>query len=164
MLYFIHKLNFQPDRKIILTRLQRCYIPVIFMLVFMQIVFGISARAADKHAQNSVNCDIHSGACTQTLADTGIKLDISPKPVRAMQDLRFQVTLSGRQPAEEPYIDLGMPGMKMGPNRVVLKPLGDGVFEGTGVIVRCPSGKKIWKAAVTLPDMGTVEFVFDVIY
>jgi hypothetical protein len=81
-----------------------------------------------------------------------------------MSDLTFRITLTGKQPAAAPYIDLGMPGMKMGPNRVLLKPLGDGVYEGTGIIVRCPSGKRIWKATVTVPDMGTAGFVFDVVY
>jgi hypothetical protein len=57
-----------------------------------------------------------------------------------------------------------MPGMKMGPNRVFLKFVRKGVYEGTGIIVRCPSGKRTWQANITLPDLGEAKFVFDVIY
>jgi hypothetical protein len=52
----------------------------------------------------------------------------------------------------------------MGRNRVTLKPAGESGFEGKGVIVRCPSGRRTWKATVTAPNLGSVEFVFDVIY
>ena len=36
--------------------------------------------------------------------------------------------------------------------------------KGQGVIVRCPSGKRIWRATVTLPSIGNVDFTFDVVY
>ena len=52
----------------------------------------------------------------------------------------------------------------MGPNRVKMKPVGKNVYEGKGVIVKCPSGHRVWRATVTVPDMGKAEFVFDVIY
>jgi len=54
--------------------------------------------------------------------------------------------------------------MKMGPNRVRLKPSGKGAHIGKGVIVRCPSGKRVWYSRITVPDRGTMEFVFYVIY
>jgi len=131
-----------------------------FFLFF--IVLTIAAKAAEN--TGTINCDAHHGACTQSLRDTDVILDIHPKPVKAMKDLNFTVTLTGKRPASAPYIDLGMPGMKMGPNRVPLKSSGNGVYTGSGVIVRCPSGKRIWEATVTVPDMGSVGFVFDVIY
>jgi hypothetical protein len=81
-----------------------------------------------------------------------------------MKDLKFQVILSGEKPITNPYIDLGMPGMDMGSNRVELRAVKDSVYEGQGIIVRCPSGRRTWKATVTLPEAGKVEFVFDVIY
>jgi hypothetical protein len=81
-----------------------------------------------------------------------------------MQDLTFTVTLTGGTAAASPYIDLGMVGMDMGRNRIMLKPAGESVFSGNGVIVRCPSGRRIWKAKVTVPEVGSVEFVFDVVY
>jgi hypothetical protein len=93
-----------------------------------------------------------------------VTLDVLPKPVKAMTDLKFQVRVSGEKKGAAPFIDLGMPGMDMGPNRIELRPARDNVYEGQGVIVRCPSGRRTWKATVTLPEVGKVEFVFDVIY
>ena len=134
----------------------------IIMLFFFTIILPNTAQATD-HSK-MINCDVNHGTCTQKLQDADITLDISPKPVKAMTDLKFTITLTGKQGVSEPFIDLGMPGMKMGPNRVLLKSNGKGVYSGTGTIVRCPSGKKIWKATVTVPDMGSAEFIFDVIY
>jgi hypothetical protein len=93
-----------------------------------------------------------------------VSLDINPKPVKAMSELIFTVTFAGEIPAANPYIDLGMPEMDMGRNRVRMKSRGKGIFQGSGIIVRCPSGRRTWKANVTVPDMGSVEFIFDVIY
>lgn len=132
------------------------------MLFFFTTILPIAAQATD--FSKMINCDIHHGTCTQKLQGMDIILDISPKPVKAMTDLKFTITQTGKRSASEPFIDLGMPGMKMGPNRVLLKSNGKGVYSGTGIIVRCPSGKRIWKATVTVPDMGSVDYIFDVIY
>ena len=83
-----------------------------------------------------VKCDIHAGPCRAVIMGTEVSLEISPKPVKAMQDLTFTVSFAEEKPAEDPYIDLGMPGMNMGRNRVTLKPAGKSVFQGKGVIVR----------------------------
>lgn len=122
------------------------------------------AIAAGPSSENSVSCDMQQGPCTKHLGDMIVTLDILPKPVMAMKDLTFTLTVSGKNLSTEPFIDLGMPGMDMGPNRVELRRVKDTVYEGQGVIVRCPSGRKTWKATVTLPQTGKVEFVFDVIY
>jgi hypothetical protein len=122
------------------------------------------AIAADPTPESLINCSIQQGPCTKPLGGMTVTLDILPKPVKAMRDLKFQVTLSRGKPTTAPYIDLGMPGMDMGPNRVELRPVKDNVYEGQGVIVRCPSGRRTWKATVTLPGAGKVEFIFDVIY
>ena len=113
----------------------------------------------------SVECDVHAGPCKVVL-EGGVEVvfDIAPKPVKAMQELTFTLMPTGGTPSADPYIDLGMPGMKMGPNRVELKPQGDGSYRGKGFIVRCPSGKRIWKADITIPGVGEAEFVFDVVY
>ena len=116
--------------------------------------------------QEMVNCDLHAGPCVQLLPEHSVTLEVSPRPVKAMQDLAFKMTLTGKLPPDKmrPYIDLGMPGMNMGRNRVQLKFTGNATFEGQGVIVRCPSGRRTWQATVTIPDVGQTEFIFDVIY
>ena len=115
-------------------------------------------------AESTVNCDAHKGVCSQSSGDLTVSLEIVPRPVKAMQDLVFKVSIAGAPPAKHPHIDLGMPAMKMGPNQVLLKPTGPGTYEGTGVIVRCPSGKRTWFANVIVPGSGEVKFIFNVIY
>ena len=126
---------------------------------------SVEALAAEKF-QHLVNCDLHTGTCTQKIEDMEVMLEVEPRPVKAMTDLLFKVTLSGSAISlqSQPYIDLGMPGMNMGPNRVRLKSSAASVYEGKGVIVRCPSGRKIWQATVTVPEIGAARFVFHVIY
>ena len=122
--------------------------------------------AGDKY-QKLINCDLHTGACTRTLAaGIAVTLEVTPQPIKAMQDLSFKIKLKGEQSTapKAPYIDLGMPGMKMGPNRVQLKPAGTDTYEGRGVIVRCPSGRRTWQATVVIPGVGQTDFIFDVIY
>jgi len=134
-----------------------------FSVLMGLLVFGgwiAPATAAD----SIINCDAHKGVCSQSSGDLTVSLEIAPRPVKAMQDLVFKVSIQGVSPAKTPYIDLGMPAMKMGPNQVALKPTGPGTYEGTGVIVRCKSGKRTWFANVIVPETGEVKFIFDVIY
>jgi len=136
----------------------------VLLTVFLLAAPGRIA-AGDKY-QEMINCDLHQGICTQSLAGYTVTLAVTPRPVKAMQDLLFQVRLSGKLPSsiKPPYIDLKMPGMNMGPNRVQLKSTGNATYEGRGVIVRCPSGRRTWQAAVTIPTAGQTDFIFDVIY
>jgi hypothetical protein len=137
---------------------------VVILTAFLLAAPGRTS-AGDKY-QEMINCDLHRGACTQNLSGSTVTLAVAPRPVKAMQDLLFQVTLTGKLPPNTklPYIDLGMPGMNMGPNRVQLKSVGVATYEGQGVIVRCPSGRRTWQATVIIPDVGQTEFIFDVIY
>ncbi len=119
--------------------------------------------AGEAKYQEHERCNIHHTACTHDLSGMKITLDITPKPVAAMRELTFHVILSGEKPSYVPYIDLGMPGMNMGPNRVHLKRVEDHHYQGTGIIVRCPSGRRTWCATVLVPGSGIAAFIFDVI-
>lgn len=136
---------------------------VIAMFSLLTLAFS-PVVSSGKDKSHWLQCDVHAGPCNATLKSTKVSLDINPKPVKAMQDLTFTVTLEGEKPAAAPYIDLSMPGMNMGRNRVVLQQSGESIFQGKGIIVRCPSGRRTWKAKITAPNLGSVEFVFDVIY
>lgn len=137
---------------------------VITMLLLLQI-FSTSLIASEKETDVSGNCDIRKGACIQTLGSGTVTLDILPRPVTAMTDLTFNITLENLAPESDPFIDLGMPGMKMGPNQVLLHKTSEDVFyTGTGVIVRCPSGRTLWQANVTIPGVGKSAFTFHVVY
>ena len=120
--------------------------------------------AGEGKGSQTINCNIQQESCSQKLAGCKVTLNITPKPVKAMADLTFHVKLSGPVTDKALHIDLGMPGMKMGPNRVKLKSVGQNQYEGNGVIVRCPSGRTVWRATVVIPEKGQVDFIFNVIY
>jgi YtkA-like len=99
------------------------------------------------------DCRIDTGACVRTSGALSVVLDIAPKPVQSMHELTFTVTVTEKDnPIRDAsvIISLSMPGMFMGENVVRLKHRVEGVYEGKGVIVRCPSGKKIWQASVII--------------
>mgnify|MGYP000114244943 CR=1 FL=1 len=133
---------------------------VLFALVGLFSLGGAIAQASDPEP----NCAIQEGACTQSAGNRTVTLNILPKPVRAMQELTFRVEVGGEPPSAPPVIDLDMPAMEMGPNQVRLRPVNATVFEGTGVIVRCPSGKRLWSATVILSETTKAKFLFRVRY
>ncbi len=89
-----------------------------------------------------------------------------------MRDLVFRIDLKqGALPVTdgEVHLDLSMPGMTMAPNVVLLAHRGGGTYEGRGVIVKCPSGDRVWQAEARirrLPSQGVkphrVRFTFRV--
>ncbi len=138
----------------------------IFMVSFVVFILGLngSISAFDNKKDKTINCDIQHQLCSRNISGGTVNFDIHPKPVKAMEDLTFIVRTKNLVLSGPVMIDLGMPGMKMGPNQVRMELNADGSYQGTGVIVRCPSGKTIWQAIVTLPGIGSVSFIFDVIY
>jgi uncharacterized GH25 family protein len=104
-----------------------------------------------------------------TGSGTEVTFDITPRPVKAMAELLFIVTIArnGRPvTGADVTLDLTMPGMVMGKNSPQLAPDKDGRYAGKGVIVRCPSRKKVWKAEIMVPSKQGSEsasFIFEVI-
>jgi nitrogen fixation protein FixH len=99
-----------------------------------------------------------SGTFRSAAGTQEVILSISPWPPRAMRELSFAVELPGYSGASPPHADLSMPGMEMGRNRVRMARGRDGIYRGTGVFVRCASGRKEWEAAVSVPDRGKAVF------
>lgn len=128
----------------------------IIMTLLMLIIFPYGVSAAQEP-----DCDIREGPCVSESGGMRIVFDALPKPVRSMQELTFRVEAEGLR-TETLLLDLSMSGMKMGPNRVELRRAGDGSYEGKGVIVKCPSGRKLWEATVLLGDEQIAEFTFTV--
>jgi len=106
----------------------------LFAAILCFAMFFAASRAESK--PDGVDCNIHAGPCIARLKDMQISLEVEPKPVKAMEDLTFTVRFAGEKSVADPYIDLGMPGMNMGRNRVVLKKIGESLYQGRGVIVR----------------------------
>lgn len=77
-----------------------------------------------------------------------------------MTELEFHVLSPS---SVEPYmINLMMPGMQMGLNRIELVRGDDGSYSGMGVLPRCPTGGRLWRAEVMVRDGRVVGFDFEV--
>jgi len=87
-----------------------------------------------------------------------VLLSITPWPPIAMREVEFTASLPGYAGKASPYVDLSMAGMEMGRNRVDLSRGPDGRYRGTGVFVRCRSGRHDWEATVTAPGAGKAVF------
>ncbi len=136
----------------------------ILLPVFLLCCLAPQLFAGSSKFKEMINCKIQTSACSQKVADVEVILDIRPRPVKAMEELTFRVLVRSYEPTADPYIDLGMPGMDMGPNRVQMSATSKGLYLGTGIIVRCKSGRTVWQATVTIPGLGKAEYIFDVVY
>jgi hypothetical protein len=131
-------------------------------------IVGIGVPPASA-AESGTTCDIQGGSCLKETGDgMTVEFDIQPKPVVPLSELTFIVNLTrAGMPVTDASVvlDLSMPGMFMGKNRPILKHAKNGRYEGKGIITRCPSGKKMWQAEVTVKQAGkttVVDFVFEV--
>ncbi len=134
-------------------------------LFSIALLISLNGSAPDiAAADERPNCDMDKGPCSGKTGDGEITLDITPKPVKAMEALIFTVVLKDIGNQKKLLLDLGMPGMYMGRNRIILKKNGAGKYTGKGVIPRCPSGRRLWRATVDIPATGKVDFFFYVSY
>jgi hypothetical protein len=125
----------------------------------------ILESVAPATGQDSPDCEIDRGPCSRTIGEMTVIIDITPKPVKAMEELVFHLIIKpGQSSPGELFIDLSMPGMYMGTNRVILKKAAEGTYAGKGVIPKCPSGRRAWRATVEMPDAGKIGFTFNVTY
>jgi hypothetical protein len=131
---------------------------------------AVTAACSPGSSEVRADCDIQRGPCVRmTGSGTEVTFDITPRPVKAMAELLFTVTITKNgKPVTgaDVTLDLTMPGMVMGKNSPQLSPGKDGRYTGKGVIVRCPSGKKVWKAEILVPSIQGSEsasFIIEVI-
>jgi hypothetical protein len=126
------------------------------------------------HDAAGTDCRIDKNPCMKTIIPGGVTavFDIRPKPVKMMSALFFNLSLSkGDRPMADAdvLLHLTMPGMYMGEHKVVMSNKGGGTYEGSSVIPRCPSGRRIWKAAFIINEANngssgpiTAEYTFEV--
>jgi hypothetical protein len=140
---------------------------VLAALASIALLLGCAAHIFASQATKP-DCRLDAGPCVRTDGALTLILDITPKPLEVMRELTFTVIVKeGGKPVPDALllIDLSMPGMYMGKNVVRLTHRADGVYEGTGVIIRCPSGGKIWQALVIMEraeKKSVVNYLFEV--
>ncbi|MDO8723876.1 MAG: FixH family protein [Syntrophales bacterium] len=129
-------------------------------LTFEEKIFAEKGQSSSE--KDRTVCEIDKGPCSKKYGEQEVILDIDPRPVRAMKELVFTVSLKQGN-YENLLMALDMPGMHMGRNEVVLKKT-DARYTGKGVIPRCASGMKQWRANINIPETGKVDFLFNVSY
>jgi len=105
-------------------------------------------------------CDLARGPCAAAAGGLEVRLELSPRPPRALRELELTVDASrGGVPLEggAVAVELSMPGMYMGENRAALEPAGGGRHRGRAVLVRCASGRRDWVAEVEVRAAGGGE-------
>jgi len=111
-------------------------------------------REPEPRRAPGVDCDIDRGPCEKAgPGDLRVRLELGPRPVKAMADLEVAVSAwRGGLPVSDrdAQVAFSMPGMYMGDNRAPLVSVGGGVYRGKGLLVRCPSGTRVWSAEVKL--------------
>ncbi len=112
-----------------------------------------------------VHCDAGQKACAADADGLHVVLDLAPHPpvpLRAIE-AAVRLTRAGAPVAgADVDVELSMPGMYMGENRIALRPAGDGQYRGEGALLRCASGRRDWLAEVVarLPGGGEVRTRF----
>jgi len=143
---------------------------MLFILMLL-LALHLPVHASEhEHKMFQIDCDFNKGACTKILekSDLEITLDINPKPLTAMSELKFSVMINkDKSPVSNAGVtlDLTMPGMYMGKNQILLKPAEDYIYEGSGMIPICSSGAKTWIAEVNIKIddiMHSVSYFFEV--
>ena len=115
------------------------------------------------HYFQTKESNIHKAPCTITAGQRTVTLNIEPKPVHAMKELTFSVTVTPCDKLPETMLlDLSMPGMQMGKNQVTLVKKSACLYEGKGVIVRCMSGRTLWQATILSRELNNSAFTFNV--
>jgi hypothetical protein len=140
-------------------------------MVFQRSIKGFSTLAlfasimmasCTLHA-SAVDNSIHEKACSVTVGQRTVTLNIEPKPVKHMKELTFSVTVTPCEKLPETLLlDLSMPGMQMGKNQVTLVKKSACRYEGKGIIVRCMSGRTLWQATVLSDTLNNPAFTFNV--
>ncbi len=87
-------------------------------------------------------------------------LELSPRPPVPLKEIDAAVQLTrGGEPVAgaDVVVELSMPGMFMGDNRIPLRAAGDGRYAGKGALLRCSSGRRDWVAEVVIRLPGGGE-------
>ena len=126
-------------------------------------LFACMMTAGSALHATAVDNSIHEKACSVTVGQRTVTLNIEPKPVKHMKELTFSVTVTPCDKLPETLLlDLSMPGMQMGKNQVTLVKKSGCLYEGKGIIVRCMSGRTLWQATVLSDTLNNPAFTFNV--
>lgn len=104
------------------------------------------------------SCDLQQGTCFTVIEGLGaVTLTIAPRPIPLVEPLTIKVETK-IPTVRKLDVDFSGVDMNMGYNRFSLKPVSDGLYEGTGMLPVCVRNRMIWEAKVML-TMDDVVYV-----
>jgi hypothetical protein len=96
------------------------------------------------------DCDLRAGPCKISLKNGAtVSFSIEPRSIPVAEELQLEVSVSGQQ-VDEVVVDINGLVMKMPPNRVELKKVGNGHFTGKGGLSFCSRNAMEWETVVEL--------------
>ena len=113
-------------------------------------------------APNRIDCDPGLAPCPAETPFGRVVLNISPRPIVAMNPLQVAVEAAG--PLDDVRIELKGRDMEMGPNMAVLTPLATTRWRGSVMVPVCTTGRMRWDAVLVLrlgPRTERFTFGFD---
>jgi hypothetical protein len=129
-----------------------------FLLFVSRLALTVLLLSGCGRPETTSDAGIDSMPCLKNIGEgLTASFDINPKPVKTMSEVYFIAVLKkGEAPVTGATVtlDLSMPGMYMPANRISLSRKGEGIYEGKGVIVRCPSGRNVWRAEMVIEREG----------
>lgn len=152
-----------------LTYLHKTSLFVAASLIFVVLILGgcnsdfLPSDNEIKQWPVHTTCELDSSACTTSVENQSITLDIQPKPIRVARMLNVRVKLTGIQ-AEKVELDIAGQNMYMGYNRVTLTPVKgqSHLYEGQSMLAFCTNDKMDWHLSVlvTQKDQPLIQAPF----
>lgn len=121
-------------------------------LIFISIFLASCTNVQDLMTWDLVSaktCDLHKESCSTGRGGLELSLDLGSQPVPIAKNFIATVNLSGIQPTKV-ELDITGVNMYMGFNRVALKEVGEGVYQGNSMLAFCTNEKMIWQVGVLL--------------
>lgn len=123
-----------------------CIVAGYFLIDFNTLYQSFKGEAA--FVTQEKTCDLHNSACKITIQDdTTFELEISPKSIPLMQEIRFTIK-SNNTNLENLNLNIYATNMFMGDLNLPLKNLGNGNYEAVGTLPTCPPGDMHWNAEI----------------
>jgi hypothetical protein len=106
------------------------------------------------------SCDLHESACSINLDDKEFNLEVFPKDIPLMKNLKFVIKTNDKT-FDEKTINIYATNMFMGYFNLKFNKVSDGIYEALGTLPTCPVGNMKWNADIALEDSKGARFQFE---
>ena len=113
-----------------------------------------SFRGEVQFSVQDKSCDLHKSECEVIVQDgTKFKLEVFPKEIPLMKELKFQLKSSDKN-LDDLTLRIYATNMFMGYFNLKFQNLGNGIYEAKGTLPTCPVGNMKWNADIELDKLS----------